>query len=473
MPRFRHPPGPPQRWMTCSLPEFRSDILGFFTTCARDFGDICSFRLGHLKCILINHPELIESVLVKNNRNFAKHYGVRFARPVLGDGLLTSDGEHWRRQRQLAAPAFHSDRVATYGANMVDAIVRSIDTWQDGQVRDVHVDMMQLALDIVAKSLFGADIHDGHAIDVALRSAIANFAARSTSTIPLPAWVPTPDNLRLRTAIRQLNQIVQRIIEKRRADGERRGDLLSTFINARDDDDGTAMTDRQLSDQVRTFLLTGHETTALALTWTWYLLARHPQAQAALQLELQTVLDGRLPAVSDLPSLKYTGQVVTEAMRLYSPSFVIGRQARAGCELGGYQISAGTTVFMSQWLVHRDARYYELPEQFEPERWVTERAKMLPKMAYFPFGGGPRACIAANFAMMECVLVLATIAQHWSFALSEPNRLVEPAPLFTLRPASAIEVVLARRTSRPGAGAGLGDGPSRMETKGSTCAEPH
>jgi cytochrome P450 len=438
------PPGPPQRLLTGSFREFRSDLLGFLERSARQYGDVVSFRLGRRPCLLISHPDLIESVLVKNSRNFIKPFAFRFTRAVLGNGLLTSEGSFWLRQRRLAAGAFQAERIAGYGPDMVSAAVRMLANWRDGETRDVHADMMQVTLDIVARTLFGADVTEqsdeiGESLLLAIRSFGTNFSRR----IPLPSWVPTRGNRKARAAVKALNGVVRQIIERRRHETQPRTDLLSMMLHARDED-GSQMTDEQLLDEVRTFLLAGHETTAITLSWTLYLLANHPREQAAVQAELDAVLAGRLPEVGDLARLPVTTRVVQEAMRLYPPAFMIGRENTCEIELGGYTIPAGTTIFMSQWVMHRDGRFYDRPQQFDPGRWATEAIRSLPKMAYFPFGAGPRVCIGNSFAMMESVLLLATIAGRWSLepVADHPIRL---APVLTLRPRYGIKVVLHRR----------------------------
>ncbi len=445
LPRHR-PPGPPQRLLTGSFRDFRRDLFGFLQGCAQRYGDVVWFRLGRRPCVLVNHPDLIEYVLVKNSRNFKKPFAFRFTRPVLGNGLLTSEGDFWLRQRRLAAGAFHGDRIAAYGADMVDAATRMLDTWRDGVPRDIHADMMQVTLDIVARTLFGADVTQrsgdiGESLFMALRSFAVNF----NRTIPLPAWIPTRGNRAARAAVRGLNRVVRQIIDQRRRDSQPRNDLLSMMLHARDID-GSQMTDEQLLDEARTFLLAGHETTAITLSWTLYLLASRPHEQDRLRAELDTVVGDRLPEVNDMKSLKVTESIILESMRLYPPAFMIGREPLADFELAGYRIPAGTTIFMSQWVMHRDGRFYDRPDQFEPERWTSDKAKALPKMAYFPFGGGPRVCIGNTFAMMEGVLLLATIARQWSLELvaDHPIRL---APVLTLRPRYGIQVVPHKRTS--------------------------
>jgi cytochrome P450 len=445
MTRNLRPPGPPSRFFTGNFREFYSDLLGFFTRCAREYGDVTYFRLGRRPCLLVNDPDLIEQIVVKQNKNFVKPFPFRYTRKVLGNGLLTSEGSFWLRQRRLAAGAFHAERVAGYGSDMVESTTKMLDGWQNGETRDIHADMMQVTLDIVARTLFGADVteqsdHIGESLLHALRSFSLNFGRR----LPMPAWIPTSGNRRAKAAVRGLNQVVDQIVRQRRAENMPRKDLLSMMLHARDEDDGSQMTDSQLADEARTFLLAGHETTAISLSWSFYLLATHPQIQQALGEELDRELGGRMPTAADMPKLKLTERVVLEAMRLYPPAFTIGREPLADFELGPYTIRAGTTIFMSQWVMHRDPRYFDDPEKFDPDRWLPERSAGRPKMAYFPFGGGPRVCIGNTFAMLESMLVLATVASRWSMRLV-PAQEIKLAPVLTLRPRHGIQVVLSRR----------------------------
>jgi cytochrome P450 len=426
-----------------SFPEFRGDLLGFLQRIAREYGDVAWFRLGRRPCVLVNHPDLIESVLVKNHRNFIKPFAFRFTRPVLGNGLLTSEGDFWRRQRRLAAPAFRGERIAEYAPDMVASALRMTDSWHDGETRDIHADMMQVTLDIVARTLFGADVRDeSDEVDVALRGVLRSFSTSFNRAIPIPAWIPTPRNRQARAAVKGLNNVVYKLLDERRRDPRPRNDLLSLMLNARDED-GSQMTAEQLADEARTFLLAGHETTAIALSWAFYLLATHPRVMDALQVEIDQLGD-QLPQANDVERLRLTERVMQESMRLFPPAFVIGREPLVDFELGGYTIQAGTTVFMSPWVMHRDARFYPRPEQFEPDRWTSERCESLPKMAYFPFGGGPRVCIGNGFAMLESVMVLAAIAAKWSLELVADHP-IKLSPVLTLRPRWGIKTVVRRR----------------------------
>jgi cytochrome P450 len=416
-------------------------MLGLYTRCAREYGDCVLLRLGLTPAYLLFHPDLIEQVLL--SRNFIKHYALRMNRRLLGEGLLSSEGDFWLRQRRLIQPAFLRERIAGYAAAMVEQAERLADSWAHGQTRDVYADMRQLTLQIAARTLFGADATgQGPVVHQALKAVMDSFNSRLFSVLRLPESFPTPGNLRARRAIRRLDAILYGIIDQARAGGPR-DDLLSILLHARDEQDGTGMTDRQLRDEAMTLFLAGHDTTALALTWGWYLLAQHPEVVAELEAELRTVLGGRAPSAADLPRLRYAEMVVQEVMRLYPPAYTVGRQAVEACEVGGYHLRAGASVLMPQWVVHRDPRFWDDPERFHPGRWADGLARRLPRYAYFPFGGGPRLCIGNTFAMMEAVLVLATLARRYRMRLV-PGPPVRPKPRLTLAPERGIEVVLEK-----------------------------
>jgi cytochrome P450 len=439
------PPGPPQTWLFGNLKEFGRDQLGTMTRWAREYGDLVSARFGSKPVVFANHPDLVEEVLVHQNRKFIKHYRLRQTKRTLGHGLLTSEGEFWRGQRRLAQPAFHRERIAAYARFMVDFTERMLESWADGQVRDVQDDMMRLTLEIVAKTLFDAEI-SGETADAsaAMETLMRCFIARTGSLVNPPHWLPTPLNLRVERAVRRLERILANIIAQRRASGEDRGDLLSMLLHVQDEESGRRMSDQQLRDEVMTLFMAGHETTANTLAWTWVLLSRHPDAEARLHAEIDLVLGGRPPAVADLPRLSFTESVVNETLRVYPIVWVIGREAIEPVELGGYRIPAGTTVFLPQWVVHRDGRWYDDPEVFRPERWQGGLIQRIPRYAYFPFGGGPRICIGNNFALMEATLILATIAQKYRLRLA-PDAVISPLPTITLRPAHGVKVILSKR----------------------------
>jgi cytochrome P450 len=440
------PPGPKGHFLLGSSPDFKRDQLEFYAACARQYGDVVPLRLGPRRALLIYHPDAVEEVLVTRSRDFIKSPGVRLLRRLLGDGLLLSEGDFWLRQRRLVQPAFHRQRVAAYGEVMTSLAARRMAGWKDGDVIDVHAEMMGLTQAIVAKTLFDADVADesyavGHASNVLME----DFGARLGSLLQLlPDWLPTPANLRAGRAIRRLNQVVYRMIGARRRGGDDRGDLLSILLQARDADDGSRMTDRQVRDEVMTLFMAGHETTAVALSWTWYLLSEHPTVAARLAEELRAAVGDRAPAVTDLPRLKYTEMVVTESMRLYPPAYGVGRQATRPTEIAGYSVAPGVIVIIPTFVVHRDPRWFEEPETFRPERWANDLARRLPRFAYFPFGGGPRQCSGTGFAMMEAILLLATITQRFRLTMV-PGQRVIPTPYVTLRPEPGIRMLLTRR----------------------------
>jgi len=438
------PPGPKGHLIGDNLREYAKDPLGFLSSCAREYGDVVKLRFMGQTFYLLSHPDLIEYVLVENNRNFTKTRILRRNRRLLGEGLLTSEGDFWRRQRRLAQPAFHRKRVAAYGEVMAAFAERSLEGWRDGQTIDVHDEMMRLTLEIVAKCLFDADVGvEAKDVGRAMKVALEDFSSQRR-LIRIPKGIPTPHNVRFEMAARRLDRIVATIIEERRKCEEDRGDLLSLLMFA-EDDSGERMTDKQLRDEVMTLLLAGHETTANALSWTFWLLSLNVEAGGKLAEELGRVLGGRAPTMEDLPKLSYAERVVKESMRLYPPAWVMGREAIGECELGGYRMPAGTTALASQWVVHRDPRYHDDQERFDPDRWTAEYEEGLPRFAYFPFGGGPRQCIGASFAMTEARLILATVAQRYRMGLAAGQR-VEPYASVTLRPKKGIRMSLAKRS---------------------------
>ena len=437
------PPGPsPESW-TASFKNYSRDPLSFMPQLVRDYGDIVTMRYYNFRVYFISHPDFIEQVLVAHNRKFIKGRILRKNRRLFGDGLLTSEGDFWLRQRRLAQPAFHRARIASYADTMVKYADRLLAEWKGGEQRDIHAEMMRLTLQIVAKTLFDADV-DQDAKDVGRAlAALMELNSDFRKLILTPTWLPTPRNIRAAVAIRRLDKIIFRFIAERRKSGKDAGDLLSMLLAARDED-GSRMTDRQLRDEAITIFLAGHETTANALSWTWMLLSQNPAVETKLHAELDAVLAGRTPSLDDLPKLRYTGHVITESMRLYPPAWGMARVAIEDVEIGGYSIAKGCGVSLAQWVVHRDPRWFDAPEEFCPERWEGDLMKRLPRFAYFPFGGGPRQCIGNNFAVMETTLLLATIAQSFRIRLV-PGHPVVPMASITLRPRYGIRGKLEAR----------------------------
>jgi cytochrome P450 len=442
-----HPPGPRRRVPALSALEMGRDPIRFLLRLRDEYGDIARVPLGSETIYLFSHPELVRDVLVTNHRNFHKGRGLERAKMLLGDGLLTSEGEFHLRQRRLSQPAFHRQRIAAYGAVMASYAALRRDRWHAGSTIDAHAEMMALTLAIVGKTLFDADVeHEAAEIGEALATTFEAFSfgfflpfGQLLERLPLPA------TLRFRKARARLDATIYRLIDERRRAPSDRGDLLSMLLLAQDTEgDGGGMSNLQLRDEAMTIFLAGHETTANALTWTWYLLSQHPDVERRLHAEIDGALGGRLPTADDLAALPYTRMVLAESMRLYPPAWILGRRALAPFEVNGFTIPARSIILASQYTIHRDARWFPSPDTFDPERFAPERHAERPKFAYFPFGAGPRVCIGEQFAWMEGILALATIAQRWRLRLV-PGHPVALQPIITLRPKFGMRMTVEAR----------------------------
>ena len=419
--------------------------LEFFTRQARSYGPVSSYRMAGEQLFLVNEPQLIRDILVTHNRNFTKSRGLERSKRVLGQGLLTSEGAMHLRQRRLMQPAFHRDRIAGYGDLMVGYADRMRRAWRAGATLDISREMNRLTLSIVGKTLFDVDVESQAAeVGEALTAVMESFWLMMLPFADTLERLPVPKLRRARMARARLDAIIYRMIADRRASGRDHGDLLSMLLAAQDEEDGGGMTDQQVRDEAMTIFLAGHETTANALTWAWYLIGESPEVEAKLHAEIDRVLQGRLPAMSDLPSLGYVERVVTEAMRLYPPAWIIGRRAIDAYALGDYTVPPRSILVMSPYVMQRDPRFYADPERFDPDRWTPEFRAALPKFAYFPFGGGPRQCIGESFAWMELILLVATIAQQCRLRLV-PGHPVVPQPLITLRAKHGMRMTIATR----------------------------
>jgi cytochrome P450 len=440
-------PGPKPHWLLGNLREFRADSLDFLRRSAADYGDCVPFRLGTRKLVLVSDPFAIEEVLLTKSREFKKHFALQFTRQLLGNGLLNSEGAFWLRQRRLAQPAFLKERIREYGRMMIEDTRSTIADWKAGDRKELTREMNSLTLKIAIRTLFDSDdVRDAAIVQEQLTKSVRLFDERLKSLIQFPLHWPTPRNFRQRRITRALNAVVYRYINQRRGKSlEGRHDLLSLLLQARDDaTDRSGMTDAQLRDEVMTLFLAGHETTAVALSWAWYLICEYPESDARLAEELRTELGDRDLTADDVPRLKFIEAIVLEAMRLYPPAYLLGREALHNVMVGGHEVAKGVTVFMSQWVAHRDPRWWPEPERFRPERWLDGSTKDMPKYAYFPFGGGPRICIGNTFAMMETVVVLAEIARRFRIERMGREPLM-PKPSITLRPDRALDVVLKKR----------------------------
>ncbi len=445
--------GPRQRFPGEFTITAARDPLTFLTRAARHYGDVVQFSLGGGRATLLAHPDDIRDVLVTNGRLFHKGRGLQRARLLLGDGLLTSEGEFHLRQRRLASPAFHRARVDSYADTMAAYARRRADSWLDGETLDVSREMAAYTLAVVGKTLFDADIErEAHEIGAALAASIAAFNFMTLPMGELLMRLPFPAVRRFERARDRLDATIYRMIAERRASGEDRGDLLSMLLLAHDTEgDGGGMSDVQLRDEAMTLLLAGHETTANALAWTWLLLSRNPVAEAKLHAEVDA-LAGALPAAADLARLPYTRAVIAESMRIFPPAWVIGRTALVDYPVRDRVIRRGSLVLVSQWVTHRDPRWWDDAESFTPERWLDAEGREPGKsggqrggrFAYFPFGAGTRVCIGEQFAWMEATLALATFAQRWRLRLV-PGHQVEPQAIITLRVRRGLRMVLQAR----------------------------
>ena len=443
-------PEPKGQPLVGHLPALRRDALGFFVNARRDLGDIFRFRAGPRHPYLIAHPDMIKHVLLDNYQNYQKDSAYEKTGPLLGKGLLTSEGDFWLRQRRLAQPMFHRGRIGGFADTMVASTASMLDErWsvyeRENAPFDVAAEMMRLTLTIVGWTLFSTDVSgEAERVGRALSVALEHTNARMRSLLNLES-LPTPANRRFREAIATLDEVVYGLIDERRkaGDADDKQDLLSMLLAARDADTGEGMTDKQVRDEAMTLFLAGHETTANALAWTFYLLSSHPTAAEGLFAEADAL--GHTPTVADLPKLPYTKMVVEEAMRLYPPAWAVGRRALSPDEIGGYPVEAGSDVVISTYVTHRHSDFWPNPEGFNPERFTKARAEGRHRFAYLPFGGGPRGCIGNNFAMMEAQLILETVAQRYALELV-PGHPVEPQTMITLRPKNGILMRLRPRT---------------------------
>jgi cytochrome P450 len=442
----KFPPGPKASLFQALVYRPGRNPLEFFESVARTYGDLAYVRLGGEHVFVVSDPRVIKDVLMTHNQNFTKSRGLERTKRLLGEGLLTSEGAVHLRQRRLMQPAFHRDRVANYAATMIEYAERARGRWTDGETLDVAQEMSRLTLSVVGKTLFDTDV-ESQARDVgdALTGVMESFWTLMLPFSKTIERLPLPHMRRTRQARARLDAIIYGLIRDRRAAGGDRGDLLSMLLLAQDEEEaGRRMTDLQVRDEAMTIFLAGHETTANALMWTWYLLSQAPEAERMLHLEIDRVLRGRLPAMADITALPYLERVVTESMRLYPPAWIVGRRAIGPYHIDGYTMPARSIVIMSQWIVHRDARHYADPSRFNPDRWMPELRASLPQFAYFPFGGGPRRCIGESFAWMELMLMVATLAQRWRFELV-PGHPVVTQPLVTLRAKHGMKMVAHRR----------------------------
>ncbi|HYX48198.1 MAG TPA: cytochrome P450 [Ktedonobacteraceae bacterium] len=446
--QHKSPPRLRSHGLLGSASEMQRDPLKFLRE-TRQYGDVVRMRFVFSDAYLIYHPDSVKHVLQENNRNYNKDiFTYKIFLPFLGRGLLTNDGESWLHQRRLMQPAFHRKRIATYSTIMTDATVALLERWQSNVQQDSSLDiakeMMRLTLGIVGQTLFSLDLSDEtNTIGPAVTTMLNLLGNYVYAPFP-PINIPTSRNRRLLAANRSLEQVIYHMIAERRRQNIDTGDLLSMLLAARDEETGEGMNDRQIRDELMTMLTAGHETTANALAWTWYLLSQHPEVEQRLYREIDEVLGRSIPTLEHLPELKYTNMVLEEALRLYPPAGIFGRKAIADDELQGYHIPANSMIVMSPYATQHHPDYWPDPERFDPERFTPERSADRSHYAYFPFSSGPRMCIGSSFAMMEAQLILATIAQRYQLRMV-PGHPVEPQLLVTLRPKYGLQMTLHER----------------------------
>jgi cytochrome P450 len=421
--------------------------MGTLQRAARDYGDVVTLPVFGTDRILVSRPEYIQQMLILEQGKLHKSTLTKMAvKPLLGQGLLISEGEFWRRQRRLAQPAFHRGRVNAYSPVMVECALERAKDWRNGETRNIAEEMMKVSLEVAVRTLFGTSLAgDSESIGKAMTFLMRHYLRRARTPWRIPESWPTPANRRAQKDGEYMDSLVYRIIGERKKESGTRNDLLALLMAAMNDD-GSQMTERQLRDETMTLFVAGHETTALTLSWTWYLLSENRAAEGRLHEELGRVLGGKPAELGDLEKLPYLHAVILESLRLFPPAFMLARTSVEKMNIGGYEIPAGTTLLASQWVMHRDVRFFEQPERFLPERWVDGLEQRLPAGAYFPFGDGPRRCIGQGFAMLETALVIAAIAQRFRFRLT-PGFPIATEPLVTLRPRYGIEMRVEERGS--------------------------
>lgn len=442
---YHFPPGFQRNLLWLAFRRVRpANPIYLFQHLADEYGDIAHYKIGWNHIVFLNHPDYVREVLVVQNDNFIKERTVRRSKMLLGEGMITSEGAQHRAQRQVAQPAFHRQRIPEYAGTMVREAVRMRERWRDGEQRDIAIDMMHLTLNIVAETLFATDLRDEvHE----LADAINRIMGLYNFLVMLPAaeWlvhVRPPGLAAFVRARKRIDAVVYRMIKAHLESSSDSGSLLDLMLAA--SPDRSPESEKSLRDQVITIFLAGYETVANALSWTWYLLSENPECERRFHDEIDRELHGRQPDVEDVPRLRYVEMVMAESMRLYPPAWAMGRYALQDFRLGEYFLPAKTTVLASQFILHRDARFFPDPLRFDPERFTPEAKARRTKFTYFPFGAGARQCIGESFAWMEGVLLLATLGQRWKLKLI-PGHPVEPEPLITLRPKYGMRMQLQAR----------------------------
>ena len=431
-------PGPKGHFLSGSIPEIQLDRVKFLADLQQDYGDVVKIRLGPFSAVVLFHPDGIQRILQDNQSNYSKETRTYAAlRVLVGNGLITSNGDFWLRQRRLMQPAFHQNQINSMTDMICGETMSLLETWEpfisDGRKINVAHEIMRLSLNVATQALFGSKVNDpDRVLAETVSFLMTDTAFRFEHPFYPPVWVPAAHNRAFNSAMKRFDDVIYGMISERRTHPAQSNDLLDMLMNARDEETGSPMSDKQLRDEIVTLYIAGHETTALALSWTMYLLSQNPEVESRLRSELGSVLGGRTPTLADLPKLVYLRMVLDESMRLYPPAWLTERKALADDEIGGYHIPAGTTLAVTQYVTHRHPQFWENPTTFDPERFAPGKSEMRPRYAYFPFGGGQRQCLGKNLALLETQLVLSMIVQHCRFEL-EPGWMVRTEPELSLR----------------------------------------
>ncbi len=441
-------PGPKGYPMVGIIPKIGDDLLGYFVKMMLTYGAVVRLDLGTKSFYLVTHPKGIRRILQDNNRNYIKGYDQ--AKPLIGEGLVSSEGEFWRRQRRLMQPAFHRSRTAGFAEVMVETATEVMNQWHTfatrGEPLDISKEMIRITQQVIARTMFSTDV--GEKTDMLLQAfdvGLEYLNQRMFNPIPFLDRLPTPTNLRFRRALATLDELIYALIEERRRSDRVPDDLLSMLLEAKDDESGQGMSDRQLRDELVTVFFAGHETTASTLSWSAFLLAKHPEDSRRVRAEVDAVLQGRRPTIEDYPKLVYTRRVIDESLRIYPPAWMFARQAIDEDEICGIHIPAGASILLSPYATHRHPEFWVGPENFDPDRFSPDRSLSRPRMAYFPFGGGPRLCIGREFALVEATLILAVMMQSYTMRLL-PDYDVKAQPIATLRPRPGVCMLLESRS---------------------------
>ncbi|ADU32117.1 cytochrome P450 [Evansella cellulosilytica] len=442
-----YPPGPKEKWLTGSLRAFQSSPLKFLTSLSEKYGTVSKFRLGPFQDVyLVNDPDLIKEILVSKQQSFIKSRDIQSLKSIVGNGLLTSEKGFHLKQRRMIQPAFKKTHITTYAQDMIDTTNKYISRWSSRAERLVSDDMMDIALGIISKTMFSMEFEEGASvIGEPMEETMRTAVRRMRSILPLPLWIPVKQNRKYKQAIKELDNVLFRLIKERKETEVEHEDLLGVLMRAKDETDGLSMEDNQLRDELMTIFLAGHETTANALTWTLYLLSQHRKIQDKLFKEIASITRDGPVKPEHFGRLTYAQHVISESLRLYPPAYVIGRQAAEDTEINGYRIKKGDMILMSQYVMQRNRKYYEDPHTFIPERFENDFIKTIPEYAYFPFGGGPRVCIGNHFAFMEAVLVLACLSKQFKFTSPHEPQKIKPQPLITLRPKYGLTLLTTKR----------------------------